>query len=195
MHWIPKVVCHLLGGGFLAGSIIGLASFGLESFTHSGEVVVVPVLEGLSGDEAMEELATLGLQGVIVDSIYRADSEGVVVDQEPAVSRVVKPGRIIYLTTSMKAQPQREVPRLLDMNTRQAVRTLEHLNFTLSGVVAYPDTFPVVLEIRANDKVVSPGDRIPADAALELVIGTGEGYRDLKPRYTASEWLALFESW
>ena len=78
------------------GSVIGfilIIFFSLRFYTRHGESISVPQLKGLSVENAVASLESLGLR-YQVDSVYQMDKEpGLVVEQDPDPNTSVKSNR------------------------------------------------------------------------------------------------------
>ena len=82
-----------LGLALLSGLILlFLAIQGLGWYTKHSEKIMVPKLTGKSFDEAKIELEQMGLNCVIIDSVYSEKLPAFsVVEQNPGISMEVKP--------------------------------------------------------------------------------------------------------
>lgn len=99
-----------------------------------GEEVLVPNVSNLSLDNAIEELKTAGLEGVVVERRFdRIIEEGNVIVQEPLPDARVKKGRIVNLTVSLGAETI-SVPYLSGVNYEQGVSIIRRIGLVITRV-------------------------------------------------------------
>ncbi|MDE6416170.1 MAG: PASTA domain-containing protein [Duncaniella sp.] len=147
----------------------------LGSWTHHGEVTVVPEVKSLNFDEAARRLAGADLQAHLLDSVYDAKlPAGAVINQNPRPGAKVKPGRTVYVTINAFTPRMVTIPSLADNSVRQARTTLSGLGITRITERRVPsDYHDLVLGVIYKGKRLSPGARVPVDATIELEIGQG----------------------
>src|SRR5690606_36350262 len=123
----------------------------LNISTNHGEFKTVPNLAGKSIGIAEMELKTNNLVMQIQDSAnYNPDyPKFSVIEQDPAAGTKVKKDRKIYLTLNPSGYKKILVPSLMEKTLRQALPTLEALEFQV-GTQTYVDNIgkDVVLEMR-----------------------------------------------
>lgn len=149
----------------------------LETFTHHGEKIEVPVVTGKSLFEAEGMLQERGLVAVVADSAYdRSVSPGAVLEQSPKAGYEVKTGRVVYLTVNMRQEPKAELPDVVGHGSlREAVALLGSLGFKLTPnetVMGSPKD--LVLGVKQGTREVHAGEMISRDRALTLVVGGGD---------------------
>ncbi|UCD05323.1 MAG: PASTA domain-containing protein [candidate division WOR-3 bacterium] len=129
-----------------------------------GEVVVVPNVCNVSLDEAIEELKSAELEGVVVERRFdRIIEEGNVIIQEPLPDARVKKGRIINLTVSLGAETV-SVPDLSGVNYEQGASIIRKIGLVVGKVDSVfsdsVETGKIIETIPEADAVVKKGDDI-----------------------------------
>ena len=83
---------------FVVAVILGVLHW-LDTYTHHGESIIVPNVNGLPLKQAEIEFDKKNLKFMVVDSNYvKGMLAGAILDQKPAGGEKVKKGRTIYLT-------------------------------------------------------------------------------------------------
>lgn len=163
--------------GYSAFIIVMLIAFlwGIDLYTHHGEGVEVPDLKGLSYVFAQDKADEADLNTLVIDSDYvKGLAPGTVLEQTPKPGAIVKSNRTIYLTVNASSSPTRSLPDLADNSSvRQAQVKLRAMGFTLGPIEPIDGEKDWVYAIKYNGKKVAAGDRVPNDATLVLVVGTG----------------------
>ncbi|GAD05357.1 hypothetical protein HQ45_02795 [Porphyromonas crevioricanis] len=155
-----------------------LGSF-TDIYTSHGQEREVPMLKGLTQQQAVEKLETLDLKCEVVDSVHlgynRNVLPGAIVESVPEAGSKVKPGRIIFLTVNAFSPQKGTIPDLKDLSLRQAVSVLKSIGFTnvrqryISG-----DFLDLVSAVETADgREIRPGDRIALSDPLVLVVIRG----------------------
>lgn len=148
----------------------------VDAYTHHGESISVPNVQGLSSDKAIQVLMQARLEPAIVDSCYVPDSpSGTVVDQKPVVGARVKQGRQVYLTVCTNRTPTRVIPDVIDNSSlREAQARILAAGFLLTENAYIAGEKDWVYGVRYRDKDLRPGAKVPVGASLTLVVG-GDG--------------------
>ena len=149
----------------------------LDAYTHHGERVSVPSVEGMKYYEAEEALDRSGFVAVITDSTYKKSAKpGAVLDQTPKAGSLIKQGRIVYLTINLNGEPLVKMPDLVDNSSyREAEITLKALGFKLTAPTYVEGVEKDrVLKIKQGKRAVQTGEMISKERALTLYIGAGE---------------------
>lgn len=148
---------------------------GLRIYTRHGEAVEVPDVQGLSFAEATRKLHDCNLEALVVDSDYvKSKPAGCILDQTPIPGLQVKQSRTIYLTINASSSPTRLLPDLADNSSkRQAMVKLTSMGFLIGQVEEVPGEKDWVYAIKYKGQKVYAGDRVPSDATLVLVVGSG----------------------
>lgn len=149
----------------------------LDAYTHHGEKVSVPSVEGMKYYEAEALLDQNGFVAVIADSTYKKSAKpGAVLDQTPKAGSLIKQGRIVYLTVNLNGEPLVKMPDLVDNSSfREAEITLKALGFKLTAPTYVEGVEKDrVLKIKQGKRDVKAGEMISKERALTLFIGAGE---------------------
>lgn len=174
----------LVAGGILIGLFVLVNYIVLPLYVNHAGRVTVPAVVGMQKEEAFKVIEDAGLR--VVEAGTRPDPEhplGVIVQQNPAGSVVVKEGRRIYLTVS-GGEVQVLVPSLRGRSLRDARFALERNGLRLGGVGfdtsdTYPENTIIAQSVGADSRVsrgttvnitVSKGRRLSA-SEVPLVIG------------------------
>ena len=166
---------HIFGLCAFIMVLLVLFLWGLNLYTHHGEELEVPDVKSLSLAQAEEMLDDYDLKALVVDSDYvKTLTPGCVLDQTPKPGAKVKSGRTIYLTVNASSSPTRALPDLADNSSvRQAQVKLRAMGFKLGPIEPIDGEKDWVYAIKLNGQKVFAGDRVPSDATLTLVVGTG----------------------
>jgi len=168
-------IFNLVLSFFFAGFVVwGIFKF-LDNYTHHGETISVPSLEGLNLEEVKSTLEEKKLRFEILDSIYVAEAEkGVVLDQNPLPNGLVKQNRTIYITITKIVPPKIMMPDAVDMSLRLAIAKLESYGLKVDNPKYIPsECINCVLEQELNGKKIKPNTPINKGSMITLVIGSG----------------------
>ena len=181
MSLIKKLFSPVIWGNLL---VMALATVllaigvwvGLGIYTHHGEEVIVPDVQGKLIGDAEYSLTILGLEAVVVDSTYnRAIPSGAIMAQLPKGGSKVKSGREIYLTINSRESPSVSFPDIADnCSLREAQDRLRQLGFRMGPVEEVPGDKDWVYGVKCHGRLVMTGERVPTDAMITLVVGSGE---------------------
>lgn len=161
--------------------VVIVALFGtlkwIDAYTHHGETVVVPNVEGMTMEEAAKKFQSQGLECVVSDTRYVKDkAAGIVLDLKPGAGEKVKEGRTIYLTVNTLEVPMRVVPDVADNSSlRQAEAKLLSAGFKLDKVQQVSGEKDWVYGVKYDGRQLTTGEKIPMGAALTLMVGDGGG--------------------
>ncbi|CAN5361833.1 hypothetical protein BH10BAC4_BH10BAC4_08440 [soil metagenome] len=156
----------------------------LPSSTNHGEEIPVPDLTGKNISEIEALLLPLQLRYEVGDSAYSADFPPLTVLQQfPKPGAAVKENRKIYLSVNRASPPTLPLPNLFGEGNSGSLLNAEALlrsNELVRGRVIYQrhPSRDLLIEIRMDGKVVTPGIRIPKGSVIDLVVGDGAGPRD-----------------
>ena len=93
----------------------------LDQYTHHGESVTVPDLQGLYVEEAQNLLENYDLYTQVIDSVYvKEKALGTIVEQIPPANSSVKKNRSIYLILNKRQVKMIPFPDVNDVSFRQA---------------------------------------------------------------------------
>ena len=162
----------------MALAIVALAIglwVGLDKYTHHGEEIIVPDVEGKLIGDAEYTLEMLDLKAVVVDSTYnRSVPSGAIMMQQPKGGSKVKSGREIYLTINSRESPTVGMPDIADnCSMREAQDRLRSLGFRIGPVELVPGDKDWVYGVKCQGRTVMTGERVPTDAVVTLIVGNG----------------------
>lgn len=160
--------------------IFGLFKW-LHHFTKQDEKIEVPNLEMLSLAETEKVLEDHKLNYVVIDSAsfnpkFPAKS---VIEQNPLPGDFVKENRKIYLTLNPSNYRKVTIPNVLDQTKRQVVIQLKSLGLRIGKERYIKDLGrDVVRRLEIGRKEVKPGQKLPKNTVIDLVLGDGLVKRD-----------------
>ncbi|MBQ8769975.1 MAG: PASTA domain-containing protein [Bacteroides sp.] len=145
----------------------------LDVYTHHGESIIVPNVNGIPVKEAQNEFSKKNLRVEIVDSNYvKGILAGAVLEQKPAAGSKVKIGRTIYLTINTGEAPKVTIPDIIDNSSfRQAEARLRALGFKLTEPEYIEGEKDWIYGVKYNGKELTSGEKIPREAVLTLCVG------------------------
>lgn len=171
---------------FLIGNLIAMilvifalllgVNYGLDWYTHHGEEIKVPNIEGMGIEKARAMLEEKGLIVVVTDSGYNkrlpADC---VLNQNPGPGLTVKSGHTIYVIVNSSSSPTLAIPDVVDnCSYREAEAKLVSLGFKVLPPQFVTGEKDWVYGISCNGRKVSVGERISIEQPLTLLIGSGQ---------------------
>ncbi len=147
----------------------------IDSYTHHGETISVPSLEGLTITEVEEILSEKNLRYKILDSIYISSAEkGIILEQNPLPDDLVKENRTIYITTSKVVPPEISMPNVVDMSLRLAIAKIESYGLKVGPPKYIPsECVNCVIRQEVNGREVKLSDKIKKGSVVQLVVGMG----------------------
>ncbi len=148
---------------------------------HDATLVTVENMDGVLVQKAIEQLDAAGLEGVVIDTVYKDGAKKLsVINQNPEAGQKVKPGRKIYLVINTDKVPMVEIPDLAEKTSlSQAKNMLARRHLRLGDIIKKPH--PSVMS--KNDEPVlamyehgtttslTPGGLIERNSKIDLVIG------------------------
>ena len=171
--------------GFLWGNILAMVlvvvalafgvKYGLDAYTHHGEGIEVPKIEGMVYQNARAMMEERGLNVVVTDSGYNKRlPAGSILLQNPGPGMKVKTGHTIYVTVNSPSSPTFAIPDVVDNSSyREAEAKLVAIGFKLAPPQQVEGEKDWVYGILCRGRRVSTGDRISIDSPLTLLIGNG----------------------
>ncbi len=174
---IAFVIKHVLVAGLIAAVLITITVLSLNKYTHHGEAVVVPNLQGLYVEEAQVILEQDELYPLVIDSIYVKDKPlGTIVEQIPEPNSFVKKDRSIFLIVNKRSVNMIPFPDVYDVSVRQAQALIQSLGLNVAGVIYKPSEFKdLVIDVTHNSQHVAAGTRLPEGTSVILMVGSGLG--------------------
>ena len=163
----------------------------LRSYTHHDERVEVPALSGVLAEEAEYYLESLGLEPMIVDSVYTDARPGVVVEQMPVAGLPVKRGRVIYLTVNAKTVRMVKLADVREWSSRQAQSKLRELGFVIDSVRQVPCEFDdLVLGVNfPKGGELVPGKEYPYHTHVVVRVGSQHVAIEAQNEEIENSWL------
>lgn len=155
--------------------VVGV-NYGLDWYTHHGESIRVPNIEGVRITKAREMMEECGLEIVVTDSGYNkrlpADC---VLTQSPGAGLTVKSGHTIYVTINSSNSPSVAIPDVVDnCSYREAEAKLISLGFKVLPPQYVTGEKDWVYGVSCNGRKVSTGERISIEQPLTLLVGSGQ---------------------
>ena len=155
--------------------VVGV-NYGLDWYTHHGESIRVPNVEGMRIAKAREMMEELGLEIVVTDSGYNkrlpADC---VLSQNPGAGLTVKSGHTIYVTINSSNSPSVAIPDVVDNSSyREAEAKLISLGFKVLPPQYVTGEKDWVYGVLCNGRRVTAGERVSIEQPLTLQIGSGQ---------------------
>ena len=149
--------------------------FGLDIYTHHGDDIVVPKLNGMDVDKAERQLNQLGLTLEVSDSGYNKSLPAdCILLQTPGEGQKVKQGHVVYVTVNSPSSPSFALPDLVDNSSvREAEAKLTAMGFRLNPHKMVDGEKDWVYGILCRSRHVSNGDRVSIDNPLTLIVGKG----------------------
>lgn len=161
--------------------VFGLMKW-LDSYTKHDEKIKVPDLEQLSLSETQKTLKDLQLNFVVIDSAsfnpkFPPKS---VIEQNPIAGDFVKENRKIYITLNPSGYRNILIPNVLEgITKRSVVIQLKSLGFRIGKDKYIPGDFKdVVRGLEVNGKKVKPGEKLPKNTMINLILERGTEKRD-----------------
>lgn len=167
---------NLLAAFLTVVGLLLIAFFSLRYYTKHGQGLDVPMVKGLSFEQAVQKLEAAGLK-YEVDSVFILDQPaGLVIDQDPDPNTFVKDNRTIYLTINAGQTPNTKFPDISFKTLREAQAIIESSRLKVGDTTYKPDVSrDVVLEASFGGAPIQPGDVIPVGSRINLVLGDGRG--------------------
>ncbi|TMM32019.1 PASTA domain-containing protein [Polaribacter aestuariivivens] len=169
----------------IAIAIIGLLvfvfalKFWLGVTTNHNQKIQVPDLQKLSLEEVDRKLKELNLDFKIIDSAsYNPEyPKKSVIEQTPQAGDFVKEKRKIYLTLNPSKYRDVTIPDLNGRTKRQASSQLQAIGLNVGTKFTYVSDIgkDVVRGLRFEGKIINPGDKLPLNSIVNLVLGDGNG--------------------
>ena len=155
--------------------VVGV-NYGLDWYTHHGESIRVPNIEGMRIAKAREMMEELGLEIVVTDSGYnRRLPADCVLSQNPGAGLTVKSGHIIYVTINSSNSPSVAIPDVVDNSSyREAEAKLISLGFKVLPPQYVTGEKDWVYGVLCNGRRVTAGERVSIEQPLTLQIGSGQ---------------------
>jgi beta-lactam-binding protein with PASTA domain len=160
---------------------IFLLKWWLGFTTNHDQKIEVPDLNRLSLSEVQVKLKELNLDFIILDSAsYNPNyPKKSVIEQSPEAGDFVKEKRKIYLTLNPSKYRDISIPDLNGRTKRQATSQLKAIGFEVGkdeNITYVPDIGKdVVRGLKFNGRDLKPGEKLPKNSVIDLVLGDGKG--------------------
>lgn len=166
---------HLLAMTFVVMALCFGVKYGLDVYTHHGQNIRVPKLEGMYYAKASLLLENEGLVIQVSDSGYNKKYPAdVILAQNPLAGAAVKEGHVIYVTVNSASSPSLPIPDLIDnCSYREAEAKLLAMGFKLQPVKRIVGEKDWVYGIMSRGRRLSTGDYVSIDVPLTLIVGSG----------------------
>ena len=166
---------NLLGLILVTIVLISAVLLWLNVYTRHGKSVQVPDVKGLSIEKAKPFFVKSNLNFVVVDSVYVKNAiPGSIAETTPPVGSQVKTGRTVYLKINSYMPQLVAIPDVKDTSQRQSLAMLRSLGFENVTIKPVPGAYrDLVMGLEQNGKPIEPGQRIPADTPLSLLVSSG----------------------
>lgn len=190
----------------LAVAIIVLLVFGvlwwLDIYTRHGRSVIIPDIKGLQVGEAEVILRENTLTFEVVDSVFNKDvAPGAILETVPPMGTKVKEHRKLYVTINAFNSQTAVIPEFKDQSQRQAIAKLNSIGFKSIEVKYVPGAYrDLVVGLEFNGREVNPGQRLPVESRLLLLVSNGSNFHEgsedsLEMEFETSEPAEVDESW
>ena len=194
-EFFGKFASGYLWGNLLAMLIVIVllafgVKYGLDWYTHHGEGVVVPKVEGMDYAKARSLIEDHGLNVMVSDSGYnKAMAANSILIQNPGAGTTVKMGHTVYVTVNSPSSPSFAIPDIVDNSSyREAEAKLMALGFKLTPPQEVAGEKDWVYGILCKGRRVSTGDHVSIDTPLTLMIGSGTYDSDEELDYIEPEY-------
>lgn len=155
--------------------IIMLVFFFIKLYARQGKEYVLPDVVGTNIADLHAD-NPLGLDIVIMDSIFRPKTEGgIILTQDPKGGTSVKKGRKIYLTITAYSPEDAVFPELAGLTVRQAVSELRGCGLEVGRLKFVEDPYKnTIIDHTCKGKTVYAGQQIERGSVIDLVVGLGD---------------------
>ena len=198
-EFFGKLCSKFLIGNLLAMLLVVIlvmlgVKFGLDSYTHHGEGIEVPKLEGMQCRDARLLIEENKLTFIVSDSGYNKQLPAdCILAQNPGNGTKVKEGHTVYVTVNSPSSPSFPIPDVVDNSSfREAEAKLMAMGFKLLPPQYVTGEKDWVYGILCRGRRVSTGDLVSIETPLTLMVGngtydTGEDLNYIEPEYRMME--------
>ncbi|MBL6603580.1 MAG: PASTA domain-containing protein [Bacteroidetes bacterium] len=166
---------------FLMVSIVIFVFFlvynSLMIYTKHNKYIEVPNLLGLNLDEAINILKKNKLKYEVLDSskFFVEIPNYSIISQIPLESELVKKNRKIYLNVNPRNFQKVSLPNVIQITKRNAESILTALGFQVLEYNYVDDIGKdMVLDVLYDGEKIVPGQKIPMNSGLSLILGNGK---------------------
>ena len=166
---------------FLMASVVFIVFFivynSLMIYTKHNRYIEVPNLSGLNLDDAIDVLKKNRLKYEVLDSskFFAEIPNYSVISQIPLDKELVKKNRKIYLNVNPRNFQKVSLPNVIQITKRNAESILTALGFQVLEY-NYVDNIgkDMVLDVLYEGEKILPGQKIPMNSGLSLILGNGK---------------------
>lgn len=160
--------------------------FGLDIYTHHGEVISVPNVRHKAYGDAEYLLEQSGLEVVVSDTGYVPGMQpDCILEQSPEPGEKVKSGHIVYLTINAPHTPTITVPDIIDNSSlREAMAKLSAMGFKLTQPSFVDGEKDWVYGLTVKGRHVVAGDKVSVNDYITIEAGNGMRDADMDVNYT-----------
>ena len=160
--------------------------YGLDIYTHHGEVVSIPNVRHKTFSDAEYLLKQSGLQVVVSDTGYVPGIKpDCILEQSPAPGERVKTGHVIYLTVNTSHTPTITVPDVIDNSSlREAMAKLSAMGLILTAAAVVEGEKDWVYGLRVKGRHVVAGEKVSVNDYITIEVGSGQRDADMDINYT-----------
>ncbi|MBR4481828.1 MAG: PASTA domain-containing protein [Prevotella sp.] len=194
-EFFGKFASAYLWGNLLAMVIVIVllalgVKYGLDWYTHHGEGVKIPKIEGMDFTKARSLIEDHGLNIMVSDSGYnKAMAANSILVQSPGAGTTVKLGHTIYVTINSPSSPSVVIPDIIDNSSyREAEAKLMALGFKLTPPQQVAGEKDWVYGVLCRGRRIASGDNVSIDNPLTLMIGSGTYDSDEEIDYIEPEY-------
>ena len=194
-EFIGKFASPFLWGNLLAMVLVVIAlaigvNYGLKIYTHHGEGIKVPKIEGMLFSNARSLVEADGLTIMVSDSGYNKKMlADCILAQNPGPGTTVKAGHTVYVTVNSPSSPTFAIPDVVDNSSyREAEAKLMAIGFKLEPPQYIAGEKDWVYGILCRGRRVSTGDHVSIETPLTLIIGSGTYDSDEEIDYVEPEY-------
>ncbi len=149
----------------------------LKVYTKHNRYIKVPNLYGTSVDDAITILKDYKLRYEVLDSSkYFINLPNYsIISQIPKENELVKKNRKVYLNVNPKSFQKVSLPNVIQITKRNAETILNALGFKIKSINYIDDIGKdMVLDVKYNGEKMLPGQKIPLNSELDLILGNGK---------------------
>jgi len=194
-EFFGKFASPFLWGNLLAMVLVVIAllfgvNYAMELYTHHGEGIKVPKIEGMLYGNARSMVEADGLNIMVSDSGYNKKMPAdCILAQNPGPGTMVKSGHTVYVTVNSPSSPSFAIPDVVDnCSFREAEAKLMAIGFKLQPPQYVSGEKDWVYGILCKGRRVSTGDRVSIDTPLTLMIGSGTYDSEVELDYVEPEY-------
>ena len=149
----------------------------LKIYTRHNSYIEVPDLSGMKLDQALIVLDENKLRYEVLDSskFFVELPNYSIISQIPKEFELVKKNRKIYLNVNPKNFQKISLPNVIQITKRNAESILTALGFQVNDY-SYVDNIgkDMVLDVLFKGEKILPGQKIPLNSELDLILGNGK---------------------